>query len=171
MQPDPCVLGLLTWSPPNDLDLGSLAKHIARLFEMPAGDDHRPRAHFQQLLPGRFHSLQILHFHAGQKFRFGHVGRDHAGALEKFVAHEFQARGIEQLGVAGRGTRNRIEHHVHEFVRVEKIGDRGRIRAVGQHSDFHGRDRRRLPPALRVGRAASQRESRARRARLAWIAP
>ena len=109
---------------------------------MPAGDDHGARAHFQKFLARRFHSVQILHFHAREKFRLGHVGRDHAGALEEFVAHKLQSRGIEQFGIARSGARNRIENDVREFVGVEKLGDRRCVGAVREHSDFYACDRR-----------------------------
>ena len=109
---------------------------------MSAGDDHGARAHFEQFLPRGFHSGYILHFHAGQEFRFRHVRRDHARALQKFIAYEFQPRRIEQFGVARRRARNRIEHHVREFVLVEKFRHHRGVRAVRQHSDFHGRDGR-----------------------------
>ena len=108
---------------------------------MSAGDDHRARAHFEQPLPGRFHPVHVLHFHSRQEFGFGDVWRDHARALQQFVAHELQSRCVEQFGIARRRPRNRVEHDVREFVFVEEFGDHRSIRAIPQHADFHGGNR------------------------------
>ena len=141
VQPDPWVFGLLTWSPPNtSISVPSQSTSLGFSRCPPVTITARAPIS-SNFLPAAFMPCKVFHFQAGEKFRFGHVGRDHAGAAEQFIAHEFQPRGIEKFGLTGGGARNRIENHMHEFVSVEKIGDDGGVCAIREHSDLDSRDR------------------------------
>lgn len=120
--------------------LAALAKNINRLFQVPAGDDNGSRAHFHQFLSRGFHRVQVFYFEASQKFRLWHVGRNHADALQQFVAHKFQTGRIDQLLVPRSRPENRIEDHVREFVLVQEFRHGHRIAAIRKHADFYGRD-------------------------------
>ncbi len=49
----------------------------------------------------------------------------------------FRPEGVEQLGVPCCGAEDGIKHDVLERMLVEKFGDHGGVRAIGEHADFY----------------------------------
>ncbi len=80
VQPDPCVFGLFTWSPPKISTSFPCTARPSAFPDVRQSPSPRCAPISTSFLPRHLHSLQVLHFQASQKFCFRNVRSDHAHA-------------------------------------------------------------------------------------------
>jgi len=139
VQPDPCVFGLRTCSPPNvstsvpsqSTSIGlSMWPPVTITARAPICSSFCPAA----FIPARSFTSRPVRNSASGIFGVITLARFRSSSRTYFRPCGSSKSSFPAVG------RNRIEHHVRKFVFVEKFSNGGCVRAVRKHSNFHPSD-------------------------------